>query len=189
MPSPSILYCDGTARFRAETGKDGVTLLNKKSVLATCGFAALGLALVAVYMLTLAAPSEPVDFRGVRWGSGIGDASGLTPLAEDGNLKSYEKKNEVLKLEDVNLDKVIYAFYKDRFYQGIAYFRSEADLPKLKQILTRLYGDPVQLEQSTNKFFWNGENVSLLLSYDAQSGTGRVAYLYKPIQLELEIKK
>lgn len=164
-------------------------MLNKKNVFIACGAVAVGLALVAVYMLTLVPPTEPQDFRGVKWGTNVRDIPGLTPLAEDGNLKFYENKSETLKMEDVDLDKVVYAFYKDRFYQGIIYYRSAAGLPKLKQILTRLYGDPIQPEQSVNKYFWNGDNVSLLLSYDEPSNAGRIAYLFKPIQLEVELKQ
>ncbi len=165
------------------------TLLNKKVIVAIGGAVVVLLVLLSVYMFSSDSVREPDSFRGIRWGTIAGSVSGLTLLAEDGDLKFYENKSDKMKLEGADVDKIVYGFHKDRFYNVIIYFHSADNLPKIKQALTRLYGDPVQPDPSAKKYFWNGPNVNLLLSYDDAGDMGRIAYLFKPIQLESELKK
>ncbi len=162
---------------------------NKKVIFAIGGVVILLIAVLAAYTFTSDSVKEPENFRGIKWGASAASVPGLTLLAEEGDLKFYEIKNDRMKVEDADVDKIVYGFHKDRFYNVIVYYHSANALEKIKQGFARLYGDPVQPDQSAKKFFWNGDNVNLLLSYDDATGTGRIAYLFKPFQLESELKK
>jgi hypothetical protein len=130
---------------------------------------------------------EPQDFRGVKWGAKSASVPGLHRVAGNANLDLYEKSGEVLKMGDIKLNRVIYAFYKDGFYMGMAYFSSE-DFMKMEAVLTAKLGKPSEVDNNPNNLIWDSDSVSVLLT---PGGTGqtRLVYMYKPTQLEVELKK
>jgi hypothetical protein len=142
---------------------------------------------VAGYMLLAGPKKEPADFNGIKWGSTIGELAGMKLLAEEGNFKFFEKENERTKISDADVDKIVYGFYKDRFYNVTIYYRLPATFAKLQEAFSREFGKPFQPNASEKKLFWSGEHVNLLLNFDDASNSGRVSYLFKPIQLEIEV--
>ncbi len=65
----------------------------------------------------------------MKWGSNLRDLPELRLLAEEGDLKFFEKVNELTRIGDADVDKIIYGFYKDRFYNVMIYFSSLVILP------------------------------------------------------------
>lgn len=139
------------------------------------------------YLLLPVTKKEPAEFRGLKWGSNVRELPEMRLLAEEGDLKFLEKANELTRVGEVNVDKIIYGFYKDRFYNVMIYYSSPADFDKLREALAKEFGPPFQPIESEKKCFWNGEQVNLLLNFDEASTTGRLIYLFKPIQLEIEV--
>lgn len=133
------------------------------------------------------AAREPKDFRGITWGEKTSSVPGLHQVAGDGKLDMYEKTGEVLKMGDVKLSRVLYAFYKDRFYMGMAYLPSDSFM-KMEAVLTGRLGKPSEIDNDPNKLIWDGDNTSVLLTPEGPHQT-RLVYMYKPIQLEVELKK
>ena len=143
--------------------------------------------LVAGYMFFSGTNKEPTDFRGIKWGSNIRDLAKMKLLAEEGDLKFLERENDGMRIDDADVEKIIYGFYKDRFYNVMIYYNSPSNFAKLREALSREFGKPFQPVESEKKLFWNGEQVNLLLNFDDASNTGRIIYLFKPIQLEIEV--
>ncbi|SPJ15860.1 conserved hypothetical protein [Syntrophobacter sp. SbD2] len=100
----------------------------------------------------------------------------------------YEKSDEPLKMGEVGLDQVIYGFYKGRFYMGMVYFPA-VGFKSIEEVLTRQLGQPAKPGDTTSKLIWDGDSVSVLLTLGDNSDQGRLVYVYKPIQLEVELKK
>lgn len=133
------------------------------------------------------AAGEPDNFRGIKWETDYSTLSGFTQIARDGELIFYEKKNDPLEMGEIKLDQVIYGFHKGRFYTAMIYFPTSA-FPRMKDLMTRQLGEPTQPDQTPSKLVWDGPNVTVLLT-SGSSDLARLAYLYKPIQLEVELKK
>ena|SRR5208337_2990135 len=153
--------------------------------------ATLGLCLAAFVVCTLwgcgsPAASEPDNFRGVKWGAEVSSVSGLNQVASDGDLVFYEKSGDQLQIEEMRLDQVIYGFHKGRFYIGMAYFPA-AGFKRMQEIMTRRLGQPSKPDNTASELIWDSDNVSVLLTQSDSSG--RLVYMYKPIQLEVELKK
>jgi hypothetical protein len=129
----------------------------------------------------------PKDFRGVTWGVKASSVPGLQQVAGKGELKLYEKSGEVLQTADIKLNRVIYAFYKDRFYMGMQYFPSRSFM-KMEAVLTGKLGKPSEVDKNPNNLVWDSDEVSVLLTPAGQDQT-RLVYMYKPIQLQVELKK
>jgi hypothetical protein len=148
---------------------------------------AAAVALTLTYLLMSGADKEPDDFRGIKWGSYIGSLPDMKLLAEDGALKFYEKTNEQKKVGVVKVDEIVYGFHKDRFYTVMIYFSSAADFTRIQETLSQTFGNPEPAKEMEKKRLWNGEKVSLLLTFDDAANSGRIICLFKPIQLEIEV--
>jgi hypothetical protein len=131
---------------------------------------------------------EPDNFRTIKWGMEISSVSGLNQIAGEGSVALYEKGDDPLQMEEVRLDQVIYGFYKGRFYMGMVYFPA-VGFKRIEETLTKQLGKPAQPDNTPSKLIWDGDNVSVLLSLTDNSKQARLVYLYKPIQLEVELKK
>lgn len=161
--------------------------IQEKRVLLTILAAVLVGLLGAGYLLLPDTKKEPAEFRGMKWGSNVRDLREMKLLAEEGDLKFFEKAGEVTKFGDAAVDKIIYGFYQDRLYNVMIYYSSPADFVGFREALSKEFGPPFQPVASEKKCFWNGEQVNLLLNFDETSATGRIIYLFKPIQLEIEV--
>jgi hypothetical protein len=134
------------------------------------------------------AAGDPDNFRGVKWGSEASSVPGLNQIASDGDLVFYEKGNDRLQLEEVKLDQVIYGFHKGRFYMGMIYFPATG-FNRVQEIMTRQFGKPATPDNTPSKLLWDGTEVSVLLGLGDNPDVARIVYVYKPIQLEFELKK
>ncbi|SPF48325.1 conserved exported hypothetical protein [Syntrophobacter sp. SbD1] len=162
--------------------------------------AAVGLCMAAFLMFSLLgcgspAASEPEAFRSIKWGVQAASISGLNQIADDGNIILYEKGDDLglagkgqLKMGEVSLEQVIYGFYKGRFYMGMVYFPA-VGFKRIEEMLTKEIGSPAKPDDTPSKLIWDSTNVSVLLTLGENSDQGRLVYLYKPIQLEVELKK
>jgi hypothetical protein len=136
--------------------------------------------------VSFAFPNEPVDFRGVKWQTHVAEISGMKLLAQDGDLQFYEKSDENLKIGDASLDRIVYGFYKEQFYNVFLYYSSLPTFSKIKEIFSQNYGEPYQPNQYVAKYFWYGKQVDILLTFDGLLKNGRVSYFYKPIADAME---
>ncbi|NLI81122.1 MAG: hypothetical protein GX443_05460 [Deltaproteobacteria bacterium] len=148
-------------------------------------FAALALTF-SIPAAALGFSNEPVDFRGIQWGARIGELRGMQFLAEEGDLKFYERENDPMLLENVRLDRIVYGFYKDQFFTAMVYYASLADFLNLKDILSRNHGEPFRPEETPNRYFWSGEQIDILLIFNENTLSGRVSYFFKPLQKQAE---
>lgn len=143
----------------------------------------------ATYLFTSATQNEPGDFRGMQWGADVHSFPGMKLLAEDGDVRYYQKEKDEMKVGGAEVSKIIYGFHKGRFYNVVAYFGTPAAYASMKDAFSREYGEPIQTEQNAKKCFWNGDIASVLLTYDDASNAGRIALFFKPIQVEVEVSR
>ena len=132
--------------------------------------------------------NEPDNFRGIKWGEEFSSVSSLNQIAGEGGLFLYEKSNDQLQMGEVRLEQIIYGFYKSRFYMGMIYFPS-VGFKRIEEMMTRQLGQPAKPDNTPSKLIWDSDNVSVLLTLGDKSDQGRLVYIYKPIQLEVELKK
>jgi hypothetical protein len=130
--------------------------------------------------------NEPGDFRGMKWRANISEFSGMHFIAADADLRFYDKRDENIQIGDGTVSKIIYGFYKDNLYSVLVYFDGLINYSKLKEIYVQKYGQPFQPNEYVNKYFWNGDNVDILLTYDDVMKHGRITYFYKPLGAMIE---
>lgn len=149
--------------------------------------AALLLMCVVMFSYVSAPPDRQVDgFKGMAWAANIRDLADLKLIGEEGEQKFYVREGEALDIHGTVADKVVYGFYKGRFYNAMVYFSSRKSFDRVRDELAREHGAPFRPDDSGNKFFWASGKVNILLTYDDAQNQGRISYFYQPIESEIE---
>ncbi|MGD9504362.1 MAG: hypothetical protein AB7W37_05605 [Syntrophobacteraceae bacterium] len=129
---------------------------------------------------------EPGDFRGLRWGSASGELPGATLASKDGSYAFFTSKDEKQDIGDAEVEKIVYGYYKDRLFSVMVYYKSLPNFLKLKDIYSQQYGPPDRPNEYMDKYFWNGETVDIFIAYEDIRAEGKISYMYKPIEKEIE---
>jgi hypothetical protein len=149
---------------------------------------AIALAAVCLWLFNYASTTtqEREGILGVAWSANIRDLPDMQLIAEDGDHRYYTRAKDESKVEEITVDKIVYGFYKGRFFNLMAYFSSKPSFSKMRERLSGRYGNPYKPDESDQKFFWTVDTVHLLLTYDEAANQGRLAYFYQPIEGEIE---
>ena len=119
--------------------------------------------------------SEPDGFRDIKWGTDIATLLGEGYLLQnksnfDPERHFYIKKNDNLKIGDINLGKILYIFQKNKFvgvFIVVSDKKNEGNLSKLKDYLIKSYGDCSGNGQNRDfdGLAWAGNNSFVMYFY------------------------
>ena len=102
--------------------------IQEKRVLLTILAAVLVGLLGAGYLLLPDTKKEPAEFRGMKWGSNVRDLPEMKLLAEEGDLKFFEKRlkllAQVIKHDDPALSKESVERRRDLLMKTVHYLSS-----------------------------------------------------------------
>ncbi len=167
----------------ASGGRKGLILMILACVLL------VGLGGLAVVLNSPPVPKEFDRFRGIPWGASVGEVPGVKLLAEDGDLTFYVRDGDQLSFEDVEVNNIVYGFHKGHFYNVIIYYRTADAFSKIKERFYQQLGNAYHPVQSEKRYFWDGDKVGVLLTFDDPSDEGRVSFLFKPVANEVVAKE
>jgi hypothetical protein len=158
----------------------------KMTAMFVLGCALLFLCWVMFGYLASTPDGKQEGFMGVAWSANIRDLHDMKLMGEDGEQKFYTRGGEKLDTPEIVPDKVVYGFYKGRFYNAMIYFSSMKSFEKMKDRVSREHGNPFRPDESGKKFFWASNKVNILLTFDDGLNQGRISYFYQPIEAEIE---
>lgn len=165
--------------------------MGERNKVKTIAIAILASALLFICIIMFSYISTPPDreaegFGGMAWASNIRDLTGLKLIGEDGDQQFYVREGETVEIHGAFADKVVYGFYKGRFYSAMVYFSSMKSFDRVRDQLAREHGSPFRPDDSGHKLFWASGKVNLLLTFDESLNQGRISYFYQPIESEIE---
>src|SRR5271165_6286977 len=79
-------------------------------------------------------------FRGQKFGTPFSEFQGLTLENDEGDLKLYSKKDENLQLGPVKLERVIYHFFKDKFFAVSLHTQERDNTLRLLRVAQAAFG-------------------------------------------------
>jgi len=79
-------------------------------------------------------------FRGMKWGANVSDFQGLVKLNDDPFVQRYSKKNDQLQIGGIELESIIYNFYKGRFMGVSIETRGTSEWKQLKYLVFKKFG-------------------------------------------------
>ena len=126
----------------------------------------------------------------IKWGANISDLPDMVLMKVVGDGKKvYTREGQKMKMGDADIERVMYGFHKERFYELQIHFRSFFNFVKLKEILFKLYGPGLQPSRFLETYHWYGKETSVFLTYDEKSGKGAIGYTFLPIYKERQEDK
>jgi hypothetical protein len=128
--------------------------------------------------------NEPDGFRGIKWGTNISELNDMLVVESGKDTLYYGRKNDNMKIGDVDIDQISYGFYKSRFFVVLVEYSGYSSFTKLKKILFDQYGKAEQPNQLMERYFWPGGTVDIYFDYNEMSKNGNVYYSFRPIQQE-----
>jgi hypothetical protein len=99
-------------------------------------------------------------FRGIPWGTNIENLSDMTlvPGYISGSgvfhIKSYRRKEDLLRIGDAELESLTYVFYKDQFYRVSIVVKGVSNQQNLLRALTARYGDRDMYSSPSSEDRW-----------------------------------
>ena len=131
-------------------------------------------------------PNEPEDFRGIRWETNISQLKRMKILEDGGNFKTYVRDNDKMRMGEVELTRIGYAFYKGRFLAAWVNFNSPSNFAKVKRLLFKRHGRGFQPNRLFEKYIWFSVRMGISLDYNTKTKRGAVTYIFKPLWDEKE---
>jgi len=113
-------------------------------------------------------------FRGIKFGTPIGEVNGLKPVYNDKRCFRYIMINDVMSIGNAKLKKIEYDFRQGIFSGVTIVCRSIEDRKILKQSFTDLFGEPTFTNsivkgaphKSLKYYSWDWKSVSLHIYLD-----------------------
>ena len=140
----------------------------------------LTLVLVALAVLAMAADYTPVksptSFRGLIWGTPLGDIPALVPVQKPKFKDTYFRRDEKLTFGEADIISVAYYFRKDKLYRAGIAFTGRANHFLLKERLLRIYGPGRGVGQ---KYGWMWPDFSVEITYDDDAKLGGLYYTFE----------
>ena len=128
------------------------------------------------------------SFMEYKWGEDISQYRGLTLLHAKGDVTYYSHPGELYTIDDVQIDKIIFGFYKGDFFAVYVGIDSLETYDTILMYMKSKYGLPSTKLSSkdhltTNK--WKYKDVIIKLKTDEIGGKMKLAIYYKPISRDL----
>lgn len=127
--------------------------------------------------------NEPDSFKGIKWETSIKQIGGMIEIHDAGELRTYQRKNDEMKMGDAALKYVDYFFFHDRFCGSMAVYEQYKNFAAIRDSFLNQYGSGqfIRIERYGEEYFWLGKDVNIILRYDERGDKGTVTYIYTPL--------
>ena len=138
--------------------------------------------MLAVALSALAFQNEPDSFRGIEWGASINDIGDMVKIDDAGELRTYQKKNEDMKMGDAALKYLVYFFFRDKFCGSLAVYDEYASFIAIRDTLFQRHGTGqfIRIAREGEEYNWLGKDVNIILRYNERTNKGTLTYIYTP---------
>jgi hypothetical protein len=109
-------------------------------------------------------------FRGIPFGTPIGEFGQVTLVREVGPVKLYRRDAENLTLGDVQLSDAIHQFISGKYMGVSLYAKGRVNSGALQRLLEAAFGPGASSHRGTNELFWRGRVANARFSLDREKG-------------------
>jgi hypothetical protein len=125
-------------------------------------------------------------FSGLKWGTNVSTVDNLSKLSQKGNVGYYFRYNEIGLIYNANVGRVIYGFYRDKFFAVYFRIKSRKDFDKIKEYIISGYGAPrAQLRVNQTIYIWEHGDIKIKMKLFEKADTHKLAYYYTPLSNKL----
>ena len=131
-------------------------------------------------------------FRDLDWGAPLGTLRGLVELKTDTGLeevKEYVRENDLLKLGEVDLKSIVYAFWRDQFYTVTIWTEGKANYVLLRNEAIKRFGAVKHSDPSLEKCLWSDASTDRMLKFNKDTQVGMLWMRSKKIDRRYKLTK
>jgi hypothetical protein len=130
--------------------------------------------------------NEPTGFRGLTWETPFEAVQGLRLVDErqvnGQRISVYTRESDQLVFGGTKIDRIRYVFLQGRFFLvHVVATDSRSKYKTIRKTLYDRFGQPSAAFPRRDRYYWEGEEVTVSLEYDDFPGRSVVSYYYKPI--------
>jgi hypothetical protein len=125
-------------------------------------------------------------FLGLKWETNLATIDNLSKLSQKENVVYYFRPSEIGLIYNVNVGRVIYGFYRDKFFAVYFRIKSRKDFDKIKELMISDYGSPrAQLRVNQTIYIWEHGDIKIKMKLFEKADTHKLAYYYTPLSNKL----
>lgn len=129
--------------------------------------------------------NEPSGFSGLSWGQNLEDLEDIAIFKEESGFKyGYRRDEEYSWWGALELEKIIYCFYRDALFAVYLETKGFANAEILRIQLIRKYG-PRTGSRRRFHLYWQGEVSQIIYNFDPVSEVCRVVYISEEMIKEM----
>ena len=127
------------------------------------------------------AEDGPGSFKGIPWGSEMGQGTEFITLREIRDFKFCSRTGEIPEIDGAQVEEIRYEFFKNRFYSVTVRFSGDRNFRLLAEGLSHRYGAAEKRTKYMEEYGWSSHDLNVILKYSESEKNGSLEYQYKPI--------
>lgn len=131
-------------------------------------------------------------FRDLRWGVNISIVSGLQKRAVESGLDDvieYDRPSDPLKIGNVELFSIIYAFWKDELYTVTIWTQGQSNYMQLRDRVFAQYGQGYRYQKYPGRYLWSEGLTDMMLRYDETHQQGALWLRSRELDRKFKLSK
>ncbi|MGD9112158.1 MAG: hypothetical protein PVI77_07390 [Desulfobacterales bacterium] len=131
-------------------------------------------------------------FRDLRWGVNVSTVSGLQKRAVETGLDDvieYDRPSDPLKIGNVELFSIIYAFWKDELYTVTIWTQGQSNYMQLRDRVFAQYGQGYRCQQYPERYLWSEGLTDMMLRYDETHQQGALWLRSRELDRKYKLSK
>jgi len=104
----------------------------------------------------------------LQWGCNVSDVDGLKKrqtISDLDDVVEYVRPKDLLKIGDIALQSVIYAFWRDQLYTVTIWTKGYSNYTALREAVFKEFGPAIRNDPARERYFWSDALSDIMLEY------------------------
>jgi len=128
--------------------------------------------------------------KNLEWNSRLSKTSGMEPKSIDSGFKDvveYVRPQDVLKLGEIDLTSVVYAFWRDQLYTISIWTEGKKNFNALRGAAFAQFGKGARVDGSNERYLWTNDTTDVMLKYIGEGQYGLLWMRCKDLDRKMKL--
>ncbi len=128
--------------------------------------------------------------KNLEWNSRLSRLSGMEPKSIDSGFKDvveYVRPKDALKLGDIDLKSVVYAFWRDQLFTISIWTEGQKNFSALRSAAFAQFGQGARADGANERYLWTNDTTDVMLKYTADGQYGLLWMRCKDLDRKMKL--
>jgi len=128
----------------------------------------------------------------LKWSIRLSHIPGMKLKPTDSGLADvveYLRPKDVLKLGDIELTSVVYAFWRDQLYTISIWTEGQKNFSALRRAAFAQFGQGARIDSSNERYLWTNDTTDVMLKYTGEGQYGLLWMRCKELDRKMKLSK